>query len=451
MKIRVAVLAIVLSAVAAADSFAYKIAVWIPPWNSKALTSIQNNASAIQESNPVWYSLNADGSIAKNWNAENATWRAAMSGTELIPTIQNVVGGKFDASVVVNLISTADGRERHAEAIAQLVSVNAFHGIDVDYERIPTSARANFTAFIARLSEKLHATGKKLSVTVYAKTSDQQNWDGPGSQDWSALGQLADTIKIMAYDYSWSTSAAGPIAPLGWIDSVTGYATSVIPAAKVIVGMPFYGYDWVGTSGRGIDYAQAMETAKANNATITRDANFEPTYTYSNHTVFFQDATSYAKKIEILKQKYPNVGGFAHWAAGQEDPEIWNVIRGGTPNSGTSPGTPALADFRVDGPASLSVTQGESTSGQYTLTAINGFSGTASVSASITGGLSAVPSSTTVAAGSAVSVRIDVPRHASTGTYTMTVRFTSNGVTRETLTSVTVQAAPKRKARSAGK
>jgi len=317
-------------------SFAYRIAAWIPPWDGNALTSVQQNGNAVGESNPVWYSWNADATIVKNWNAEDASWRAAMTGSLLIPTIQNVVNKSFDGGAAATMLATSASREAHANAIAQLVVLNAFDGIDVDYERLPAASRANFTAFIATLAQKLHAANKKLSVTVYAKTSDSANWTGPGAEDYAALGGLADSIKIMAYDYSYSTSAPGPIAPLDWLDKVATYAESAIPRDKILIGLPLYGYDWTGTTGRGVTYNQAMQTAQSQGAAITHDANGEATYSYNGHTVYFQDATSYARKVEMLKQKHPAIGGFAHWALGQEDPAVWNVIAGGV----TAPATP---------------------------------------------------------------------------------------------------------------
>lgn len=310
-----------------ATAHAARVSVWIPPWDANALTSVQRNADAITESNPVWYSWNADGTIAKNWNAENPTWRAAMTGTRLIPTVQNVVNKAFSASTAATVLGTAVSRETHAAAIAQLAILNAFDGIDIDYERVPATSRADFTAFVDTLAQKLHAAGKVLSITVYPKTSDSQNWNGPGAQDWIAIGRLADSVKIMAYDYHWSTSDAGAITPIDWLDQVATYAESAIPASKIMVGLPWYGYDWVGTAGATMTYAAAMQLAATNGATIQRDANDEPMFTYSNHTVYFQDASSFSRKIEILKMKHGSIGGWANWAAGQEDPAIWNMLR----------------------------------------------------------------------------------------------------------------------------
>ena len=84
-------------------------------------------------------------------------------------------------------------------------------------------------------------------------------------------------------------------------------------------------------------------------ATISHDANGEATYTYGSDVVYFQDATSYQRKVDMLKQKHPQIGGFAHWALGQEDPAIWNIIRGGTSTPAAPP--PVVTPPRNDPPA----------------------------------------------------------------------------------------------------
>ena len=318
-------------------SFAqYRIAVWIPGWDTtNVLSSLQLHAGSMSESNPVWYQINSDGTIAKSTSvAEDSTWRAAMTGTQILPTIQNTVNGSFDPSVALSVISAAN-RDAHAENIRQLVVNQAYDGIDIDYEDLPYSSRPDFTAFITSLANKLHSSGKTLSVTVSAKTSDSQTWNGPGGDDYAAIGQVADWVKLMCYDYSWSTSAPGPIAPLSWIDQVVTFAQSQIASPKIIVGLPWYGYDW-GTSGVGVTYQQAFNTALANNVTIGYDANGEATYTYSTHTVYFQDANSYSRKTDLITQKHAGVGGFAHWRIAAEDPNIWTRVaslKNGTSNT----------------------------------------------------------------------------------------------------------------------
>jgi len=318
-----ALVAILLSSV---SSFAYSFSAWVPAWDANGLSSMQLHAGSLDESNPGWYSLDANGAVTKNWNAENPQLRAALTGTRLVPTIKNYVNGSFNAQVVMALIATPAAREAHAESLRQLAVQNAFDGIDVDYETLPDSARVEFSAFIALLADKLHAVNKTLSVTLAAKTSDTQTWAGPGGNDWTALGASADSIKIMAYDKHYPGGAAGAITPLDWLDAVVAYAEAHVAAKKVIVGLPWYGYDWLGTSASAVTYASGVQLAVSQGVTPSRDANGELTFSYAGHQVFFQDAQSYAMKVNAVLAKHPGIGGFAHWRAGAEDGDVWRTI-----------------------------------------------------------------------------------------------------------------------------
>ena len=240
--------------------------------------------------------------------------------------------------MVANLIATDVSRDAHAEALRQLVVTNAFDGIDLDYESLPSTLRVNFSAFVALLGQKLHQSGKTLSVTVAPKTSDSQTWAGPGGQDWIAIGGAADSVKVMAYDYHYSGGPAGDLSPLDWLDAVATYAESRMPASKVMIGLPWFGHDWSGTNATSVTYASAMTLT--NGAAPSRDANGELTFTYGGHVVYFQDAESYARKVDAVLAKHPAIGGFAHWAAGQEDPSVWPKVAS-LRNGGSSGATPA--------------------------------------------------------------------------------------------------------------
>jgi spore germination protein YaaH len=316
----------------------YRIAVWIEPWNAAALSSTQTNAGHMTESNPVWYTLDSAGNIVKTFNSENPTWRAAMTGTQLIPTIQNYVSGSgWSASVVSAIVNDPARREAHATAITNLVINQAYDGIDIDYEALTTAIRPGFSEFVRVLAGKLHAVGRKLSVTVSSKTSDAQDWAGPGGDDYAAIGAAADWVKLMVYDYSYDGSPAGPITPLTWLDQVVAYAETQIPSAKIIVGLPWFGHDWIGTNAETITYQQGMNRATTNAATIAHDANGEATFIYGNHSVYFQDAFAYDQKANMVTQKHPAVAGFAHWSNGEEDPAFWTRVE--SLKSGTT--TPA--------------------------------------------------------------------------------------------------------------
>ena len=281
------------------------------------------NQSRITEANPVWYSLTPVGKIEKVWNGEDAALRTAFATRRIVPTIQNVVGHDFDGAVVGRILADDAEMHAHVRAITELVMKKKFDGIDIDYEGLPPKDRQRYSLFLTILSDALHRQGKRLSVTVSAKGSSDDNWNGPGGEDWKVIGQVADSVKIMAYDFHYPGGPAGPLAPLDWLHRIGQYAKQTMPSRKQIYGLPWYGYDWKGTSTTNLTYPQAVQLAGQKGAAIERDANGELHFRYDDHEVWFQDAESYRIKSAALIRQNPWIEGFAHWRPGSEDPGVW--------------------------------------------------------------------------------------------------------------------------------
>jgi spore germination protein len=292
------------------------------PWEASSIASVETNHERISELNPVWYSIAADGGIAVNWNGEKPI-RAA--GVKLVPTIQNVVNGAFDATFAARL-GDPNYRMQHASALAALVHAKNFDGIDIDYERLPSTSRAAFSSFLAMLASRLHAEHKELSVTISPKIRDDQNWPGPGAQDWRFLGRVADSIKVMAYDYHYGSTEGGALTPLDWLDAIARYGDATIGRRKVLIGLPWYGYDWLGKTAKPVSFDDARKLAEASGATVQRDVNGEPFFTYADHIVYYQDAESYGRKVRQVLRNHRSVAGIAHWHSGNEDPAVWERV-----------------------------------------------------------------------------------------------------------------------------
>ena len=431
----------------AAPGYAYRMSAWVPSWDPAAATVMQMQAGNLEETNPGWYTVAADGSVTNNYKAEDPTMRAALAGTMLVPTIKNYVGGRFDGALVAAIINDPVRREAHAETLTRLVIERGLDGIDVDYEAVPTTANASFTAFIQLLAGKLHAANRFLSVTVHAKTGEKTNWNGPGAQDWRAIGAVADSVKIMGYDKHYDGGSAGAIAPLDWLGLVATYAEETIPAGKAILGLPWYGYDWAGTDATSVTYADAIALAQGVGAAVNRDVNGEATFTYSGRTVFFQDLAAYEAKIDYITANHPGIAGFAAWRVGAEDPAIWSVVRELTLQAeGSAPVGNAPMDFAVSGPSTISVVAGGATSAEYAYTGINGFDLNVSASVKVLddfGGFAGL-TATTVSNKSSTLLLVSVPKTTAPGTYRIAVKMSGVGMDRMQIVSLTVSApAPK--------
>ena len=172
-------------------------------------------------------------------------------------------------------------------------------------------------------------------MNVYAKTSEPCITGRRHRIGGRSVG-AADQVRIMTYEYSWSTSPPGPIAPVTWVNDVVAYATSQIPPAKILQGIPFYGYDWVGQRGTDLVWTQAMDLASHFGVPVMWDsASASPWFEYvsgsARHTVWFENGSSVGAKLDVTRVR--DVGGIAVWRLGGEDPANWSAVRaqfGGT-------------------------------------------------------------------------------------------------------------------------
>ncbi len=304
---------------------------------ARGYDAIVANVDVFSEISPFWYHPDVGGGVVLYTTASGSTYEdptilafLRANGVLVIPTVANIVNGVWNGALVSSILSDPVVNSVNIASLVDLAVGRGYDGIDLDYEDLRAADRAAYSAFVERLALALHAQGKLLTVNVYAKTSEPGSWDGPQAQDWSALGSSADQVRVMTYEYSWSTSAAGPIAPINWVTDVMAFARTVIPAAKIMQGVPFYGYDWVGQRGTELVWNDAMALASRYGASITWDrATASPWFQYAVnsvlHTVWFENASSVAAKLAVTSAY--DVGGVTLWRLGGEDPGIWPALR----------------------------------------------------------------------------------------------------------------------------
>ncbi|HNT19139.1 MAG TPA: glycosyl hydrolase family 18 protein [Saprospiraceae bacterium] len=110
-----------------------------------------------------------------------------------------------------------------------------FDGVDVDLEN--DLINANYAPFVRELSSSLKRNNLLMTAAL-------ASWNGHLIAD-STL-QLYDFINIMSYDKTgpWNLSRPGPHSPYSMVEQDFVYynQTRKIPAQKLLIGLPFYGY-----------------------------------------------------------------------------------------------------------------------------------------------------------------------------------------------------------------
>ncbi len=292
---------------------------WVTP-DEESISSFLRNASKFTWVSPTGSIVNGNGDFVP-WVDNKVIEAAETNNVSIVPLVANK---GFDRGLAHRILTDPEVRERTIAAIVDFVIENNFSGINIDYENIPPEDRGALNSYMRELASRLHHYGKIVTIDVAGKT-----WDDPsgwgGAWDYSTLGEVCDYVCIMCYDYHWPGSEAGPIGPLSWMKEVISYALSTIPRDKIVIGIPFYGYRWLGRSGVGLTFKQAVETAKNFGVKILfSEEDAEYYYSYDSYTVWFQGAKSV--EIKVLTALSYGIDRIAAWRIGQEDSRVWEVI-----------------------------------------------------------------------------------------------------------------------------
>jgi len=303
----------------------FKVGGWLPYWQYAAgLTEIEKNKDIFGDILLFDWECHSDSTVKTNWSDPIPVARLKATGLPYWVTFTSAMTGLEAADLFDN---AAKSQTLINNMIKVAKSINAV-GLDLDFESInfkhsgnsANRLKTNYPKFIALL--KKNAGTLKVSTTIPARTSDTDpDW---AVYDYAMIGSVSDVVRIMSYDYHTGGDSVGPVSPMPWYIKVQTYAKSRIPAVKLQMGIPAYGYEW--PSGKTINAREADALAKSHGTKVTYDiANAEGTFSYSGNTVWV--ATSVGMGTRASYSKNAGVNGAAIWSIGDEASDAFTLIR----------------------------------------------------------------------------------------------------------------------------
>ncbi|HEX3044243.1 MAG TPA: LysM peptidoglycan-binding domain-containing protein [Bacillota bacterium] len=222
--------------------------------------------------------------------------------------------------------------------VLRLMDQFGFGGVNVDFENMYATDRPLYTTFIRDLASALKPHGYLLTVAIPPKTADLPTQSWVGAFDYAALGQLADIIFLMTYEWGWIGGPPSPISPINQVRRTLDYAVTQIPPEKIIQGAPFYGYNWPlphtpENPAVPVNLVEVYDLAYRNQANINYDSTAQsPWFDYTDaqnmgHEVWFEDARSMDAKYKTT-QDY-NLRGVGWWSYVNSPygfPQNWVVL-----------------------------------------------------------------------------------------------------------------------------
>ncbi|MGG4127061.1 glycosyl hydrolase family 18 protein [Paenibacillus illinoisensis] len=309
---------------------------------------------------------------------------------QINPNLKTIisVGGWTWSNRFSDVAATSATREVFANSAVDFLRKYNFDGVDLDWE-YPVSGgldgnskrpedKQNYTLLLSKIREKLDAAeavdGKEYLLTIASGASPTY----AANTELANIASIVDWINIMTYDFNgaWQKISAhnAPLnadpaaASAGVPDSNTfnvaagaqGHLNAGVPAAKLVLGVPFYGRGWDGcaqasngqyqtcSGGSSIGTWEAgsfdfydLEANYINKNGYTRywndTAKVPFLYNASNKRfISYDDAESIGHKTAYIKSK--GLGGAMFWElSGDRNKTLQNKLKSDLSTGGTTP------------------------------------------------------------------------------------------------------------------
>lgn len=223
------------------------------------------------------------------------------------------VNGNFDNNLISAIIRNPASRDRLLENLVVVMKEKSYGGLDIDFEFIKAEDRDLFTEFVRVCTERMHREGYQVSVALAPKLSAEQKGLLYEGKDYRALGEAADHVLIMTYEWGYTYGPPMAVAPINMVRMVLEYAVTEIPPEKISMGIPNYGYDWPLPYERGATKAKTIGNIEAVQIAVSQGAEIKfdelaqsPYFNYESngilHEVWFEDVRSLQKKFDLIKE-----------------------------------------------------------------------------------------------------------------------------------------------------
>ena len=223
--------------------------------------------------------------------------------------------GQFNNQLITSVVNNRIFTDHLIQNMLELMYEKGYQGVDIDFEYILASDRDAFTDFVWKVAEAMRDNGFHTSVALAPKTSATQQGLLYEGKDYQAIGEAADHVLLMTYEWGYTYGPPMAVAPINQVRRVVEYAVTEIPREKIDLGIPNYGYDWPLPFERGVTKARTINNVEAVRIAVEQGAEIlfdslaqSPYFRYLDslsgveHEVWFEDVRSLQAKFDLIKE-----------------------------------------------------------------------------------------------------------------------------------------------------
>lgn len=287
-------------------------------------TTLDDTLSFLTDIYVFSYGFTEQGDLIPPMSSDNwMVQRALSAGVRPILTLTPLgEDGRFNNNLVSAAVHNMGVQQRLIWELGRTMLEKGYGGVDVDFEYVRSEDRVEYARFISRLTQIMNLFGYQVTVALAPKTSADQRGLLYEGMDYRLLGEAANRVMLMTYEWGYSLGPPMAVAPINMVRRVVEYAVSEIPRERISLGIPNYGYDWPlpyvrgETRARTISNREAVQIAIDHGAAIEFDETaMSPYFHYwqygIRHEVWFEDVRSYLAKFELIKEY--GLTGAGYW------------------------------------------------------------------------------------------------------------------------------------------
>ena len=295
---------------------------------------------------PTWFSLaDTEGNVSSIADASYVNY-AHQSNIEVWAVLRDFHGGISSYEETYEVLSYTSKRTRVINQVIAEALQSGVDGINLDFELISADCGEHYVQFVRELSVKCRQNGLVFSVDNYVPQPYNSHYD------LEEQGAVADYVMIMGYDeHTDGSYQAGSVASVGYLEDGITEALKMVPAEKLVAGIPFYTRLWfetpksedelaeeAGTEAASYpnnvtSYAYGMDEAadivSASGAQTEWDDTTKQNYAQWEadggvYKIWLEDSRSLEEKLKVIKAN--GLAGVAEWSLDMESSGIWDLI-----------------------------------------------------------------------------------------------------------------------------
>lgn len=292
-----------------------------------------------------------DGRIAPGYprDVENLAFLTALRKQNPALTVLVSVGGWLGSSGFSEMALTRESRARFIDSVMDFLRKSDLDGLDVDWEypgiagasqNFRPEDKEDYTLLLSELRQRFDSEQRRTRRRLYLTIAAGDSGDFLAHTEMGQAARSLDTVNVMTYDNyepgsslitghhsALFTSPADPIQASADA-SIKAFEAAGVPAAKILLGIPFYGHAWSDVPDRdhglyqpgkaganqNVRFDAIQSTMLGHGFTRYWDETAQVPWLYNSEThtfVSYEDEQSVAAKCRYAVQH--KLGGVMFW------------------------------------------------------------------------------------------------------------------------------------------